>query len=274
MEMLRRSFPDVIVIQNDINIGFGKANNQAIGMSRGNFILILNPDIVLEQDTFSRMIEFLKMHPDVGCTGTRLINRNGSIQKSYFGKFPTAYSELREGLMVDRLYNSIFNKNHNASEDMEVAWVVGACMLFRRHELLKLGGFDERFYMYGEDIDLCYRVKKSGLKIYYLGTLEMVHFHAAVSKKKSKKYFGAVLQRESVYKFMRSHYGLFHALSYRLSWIIGGLVRIIFLAFPYLLTTLTAHRSKLMIHEILEKYYRIVSWGLGKEKWTKQPIPD
>lgn len=270
VEMIKNNYPQVILIDNQTNIGFGRGNNALIIKSKGKYILLINPDIIIIEPCFKKMIGFLKANPQAGVVGCKLVNMNGSIQKSYFEKFPTPISELFWGMMLHKIYNlSIFHTKKNITSDVEVAWLVGGCMLFRRDILKTIKGFDERYFMYGEDLDLCFRLRKMDLKVYYLPKITMLHYHGSSSKKQKKRYYAAVLQRESVYKFMKNHYGKITALSYRYCWIFSGIFRVFLSGIAYMVSMLMFNQKKHGFFLIAEKYSRIISWGLGFEKWTR-----
>ena len=269
----KSEYPDVLIIENKNNIGFGRANNQAIHQSRGKYILLLNPDIILIEPCLTEMINFLKNHSKVGCVGTKLINTDNRIQKSYFKTFPTPFNQFKEGMLLNRLKNIISPKDKDTQNRFEVAWLVGACMMFKSELLKTLRGFDEQYFMFGEDVDLCYQLKKIGFKIYYLNDIKMLHHHAVSSKQQVKRYFSAVLQKESRYKFMKKNYGNSKAVFFRLGWFFSGLMRVILLIPTLFLSFIIRMKKATTIFFITEKYTRIITWALGFEKWVYQEIP-
>jgi len=273
--MVCSEFPEVMLIQNDRNIGFAKANNIAISKCLGRFVLLLNPDIIIKEYCFRQMIQFLEKNFDAGCIGCKLVNLDGSIQECFFQYFPTPFNEfLKEGLMFDKLLKKIFSKKPDDNSILEIEWIVGACMMFRREVIFFLNGFDEQFFMYSEDVDLCYRLRKLGYKIYYMGNLEMIHHRAALSKKKSKRYFSSILQKESRYKYMILYYGSIGATIYKLLWVISGLIRVSILSPAVIITFIAGLSSKDLMILALEKHFRIICWGIGFEKWTRYTIPN
>jgi hypothetical protein len=215
----------------------------------------------------------LETHRDAGVIGCKLVNIDGSVQKSFHNAFPTPMSELFWGIMLHKLYDTVSPcSSKETSYPIQVAWLIGACMLFRRDVLLKIDGFDDQYYMYGEDVDLCFRLHKMGLNAYYLGDIQMLHYHGASSKKQTKSYYAAIMQRESMCKFMLTHYGRFTAFLYRYIWVFSGLARVSLLTPGYIFSLLTFSNRKRIFSGTLEKYARIVSWGLGFEKWTRKGI--
>lgn len=274
VRMIKSDFPEVLLIENKENIGFGRANNLAIRKSNGEYILILNPDIIVIQPVFHEMILFLASNKHVGVVGCKLVNDNGKVQKSFNKYFPNCFLSLINIFLPGKVIESLHIDPKKVNHSIQVAWIIGACMLFRREILLKLNGFDEQYYMFCEDIDVCYRLKLMGMRTYYLGNLEMLHDHGASIKKQAKSYFSAVLQRESVYRFMVTHRGMwFVAIPYRLIWILIAISRILIMSPIALFYLLNYKKMRVPFFIVYNKYLRIISWGLGLEKWTRQIIP-
>ncbi|MBU1167481.1 glycosyltransferase family 2 protein [Patescibacteria group bacterium] len=191
VEMMEDDFPDVNLIANKENIGFPKAVNQGIRKSKGEFILLLNPDITALENVLEGMIVYLKEHPEIGLLGPKLINPNGSVQKSCFSFYPSVMTVLYR-----RTFLGNFNRGHEKIKKFtmadwdhdsgrEVAWVLGSAMLVPRKVIEKVGLMDERFFMYMEDVDWCRRIGSAGLKVYYYPDFKMVHYYARASDTKS-----------------------------------------------------------------------------------------
>jgi hypothetical protein len=160
VEMVRRLFPWVCLVANKHNAGFARANNQVLSRCQGRYILYLNPDTELRDNFFVRMTAYMDANKKVGLAGCRLVNPDGSPQSSTEVRYPGqkyAAGEL-EGLSDD------------------IAWVMGAAMVAETGLMKSLGGFDERFFIYGEDADLCLRVRKAGLQIGYIDDAVVVHW--------------------------------------------------------------------------------------------------
>ncbi len=163
---------------------------------------------------------------------------------------------------------------HIENETIEIEWLVGACIMFKKDVLLELNGFDERYYMYGEDVDICFRLRKRGFKIFYMGDTSMFHYHAASSIKKRKTYFAALLQRESIYRFFKANYNLLNAFGYRFISMMSGLFRVlILLPVTMIAIIIKSDFTKNLING-LEKHIRIIFWSFGLESWTRKQIPD
>jgi len=182
VEMVKNDFPEVKLIINKVNWGFSVANNQAIKMSGGHFILLLNPDTTVERDTFSRCIEFMNCHTDAGAMGIRMINGEGSFLPESKRAFPTPASAFFKTFGLSSLFpgskflNRYYLPYTDGVETLITEVISGAFMFIRREALDKSGLFDEDFFMYGEDIDMSYRLLQTGYKNYYFPEIQIVHF--------------------------------------------------------------------------------------------------
>lgn len=181
-EMVEQEFPQVILIKNKVNRGFSCANNQALKQTRGRFILLLNPDTVVNDDTFTRSINFMNDHPDAGAMGVRMINGEGRFLPESKRAIPTprtaffktfGFSFLfPESRMLNRYYLPEIDNFETASAEI----ISGAFMFMPREAIWKTGLLDEDFFMYGEDIDLSYRLLQAGYKNYYYPEIEIIHY--------------------------------------------------------------------------------------------------
>lgn len=161
--------PRVRIVENRGNVGYGRGNNAAAKLARGEFVLIVNPDNTLPPDALETMLSFLQKHPDVGVVGPALVYPDGTVRPSA-RPFPTPVDLLRKR-MNPALWHAAFEKNRKMDEKKEavdVDWMVGACLLMKTDLYRTLGGFDERFFLFFEDIDLCRRVKRAGKRVVYL----------------------------------------------------------------------------------------------------------
>ena len=180
--MVIRQFPEVKLIRNLHNAGFSAANNQAIRLSIGRFILLLNPDTLVEEDTFTRCLSFMKGHADAGALGVKMINGNGKLLPESKRALPTpgtAFFKM-SGLSVlfprSQLFNKYYLGHLDDSTTSEAEIISGAFMFIRKEALDKTGLLDEAFFMYGEDIDLSYRILKEGYKNYYFPEVKIIHY--------------------------------------------------------------------------------------------------
>lgn len=169
---------NIIFIKNQENRGFAKATNQGIRKARGKYILLLNPDTIVQDNTLLSLTSFAQSRPDVGVVGPRLFNPDSTIQESVF-RFPSVANAILEFWLGVKKYSK-FAPKEDAPIDVDA--VVGAAMLITREAIKRVGLLDEKYFMYFEDIDYCRRVKKSGLKIFYLPTAEVIHYHGVSGK--------------------------------------------------------------------------------------------
>ena len=191
VEDIKNKFPDVKVIANKKNVGFGKANNQGLELSSGKYILLLNPDTIVREDTFIKLIEFIKANPDAGMTTCKVLNPDGSLQAGCRRSFPGPWASFTKITGLSKLFpkSKLFAKYNltylDENEICEVDAISGAFMFFTREVYEKVGGFDPKFFMYGEDLDLCYRVQQAGYKVYYVPTTEIIHYKGESTKRSS-----------------------------------------------------------------------------------------
>lgn len=175
--MLSRASPSIFRIENSANVGFARANNQAIAVARGRYVLLLNSDTIVPPDAIARLVTFLQQHPDTGACGPSLLQTTGTVQPFAFGGDPTPSYLLRRGCM--HLFYHRPLHDWKTTQVQTVDWVSGACLLVRREAMEQIGGFDENFFMYFEDVDLCLRLRKQGWKIYYNPDVSITHIGGA-----------------------------------------------------------------------------------------------
>lgn len=218
-------FPQTNVIRNDKNLGFSRAANQAIILGRGSFFMLVNPDAVLQDKAIDRVVEFAREHPDVGIVGCKILNEDGSLQPSC-RRFPTPAVGLFRNTFLGRLFprnrytRSYLMTDWDHMNLREVDWVSGACMLIRRETLSEIGIFDERYFMYCEDLDLCFRAHNAGWKVFYYPRAVAVHRKGASSDQAQLRC--VVTFHRSLYKFFNKYFAKARFLPYR--WFVGLLL--------------------------------------------------
>ncbi len=180
---IKENYPAVTVIANKTNAGFGKAINQAFAKSRGEYLLILNPDTIIENKTIDTLVSYLESHPEVGMAGPKILNADGSLQLACKRSFPTISVALPKLLGLSYLFPKSrwagkYNLTYLDPDQIHaVDAISGSCMFVRRSLFAEIGGFDERFFMFGEDLDLCYRIHQRGYTIHYVPRTQIIHFH-------------------------------------------------------------------------------------------------
>ncbi|HQI69822.1 MAG TPA: glycosyltransferase [Bacteroidales bacterium] len=208
--MVCEKFPEVKIIENSDNKGFSKANNQAIKQSTGEYVLLLNPDTVVEEDTFSRIISFMDSHADAGGLGVKMLDGKGHFLPESKRGLPTPAVAFYKVFGLAKLFpkSKIFGKYHLGYLDKdkvhEVEILSGAFMLLRRTALDKAGLLDENFFMYGEDIDISYRITQAGYKNYYFPETRIIHYKGESTKKSSVNY--VIVFYNAMIIFARKHF--------------------------------------------------------------------
>jgi len=214
-EWLEPLFPEVKFVWNSENKGFAKANNQVLDHLRGKHILFLNPDTILSELVLTQCLTFLNEHPKVGAVGVKMVDGRGNFLWESKRSFPTASVSFFKMIGLTAMFprSSTFAKYHlgnldeNANHEVDI--LSGAFMMLRKEVLDKIGGFDERFFMYGEDIDLSYRIKQAGWQNYYLGKANIIHFKGESTRKGEinyqRRFYGAMKE------FYKKHFGRKHA---------------------------------------------------------------
>lgn len=181
LQTLKKQFPEVKAVCNNNNIGFGKANNGVLKDLNTKYVLIINPDVVVLKDSLRKMAEFMDVNTDIGIVGPDILGADHKRQYSGI-TFPNNFNFLCESIYLDRLFpkSKYFARQiagyRNWNNNMEVDYLQGSCLLIRKILLDEIGLFDERYFMYFEETDLCYRAKKAGWKIFRLAEAPVIHF--------------------------------------------------------------------------------------------------
>ncbi len=210
VEMIRDKFPEVKLIANDENAGFSKANNQGIRISAGKYVLLLNPDTVVEDDTLPKVVQFMDDHPDAGGLGVKMLDGNGRFLPESKRSLPTPAVAFCKIFGLSALFpkSKIFGKYHlgylDNDKTHQVEILSGAFMLLRRKVLDETGYLDEDFFMYGEDIDLSWRIIKAGYKNYYYPETRIIHYKGESTKKSSVNY--VMVFYKAMVIFARKHF--------------------------------------------------------------------
>ncbi len=209
--MLQPLFPWVEFIALSENIGFGRANNIGIERAGGRYTLILNPDTILSEDTIAAMIAYMDAHPDVGICGCKVLNADGTFQEQCRRGFPTPWAAFTKlfGLQAlfprSRLFAQ-YNQSYRSTDEIAfVDAIIGAFMFCRTDLLRAIGGFDPDFFLYGEDLDLCYRMLKAGYKTAYVPTTQIIHFKGESTRR--SRINDVRVFYEAMVRFARKHYG-------------------------------------------------------------------
>lgn len=213
VEHLERTVYPIELVINQKNVGFGRANNQALSLVRGRHVLLLNPDAFVSEDTFSKTVAWMDEHPECGVLGVRMVGRDGALQPSCRYR-PTIANLFLHKTGLSRLFPKVRPVDdmawpHDAVRECD--WVPGCYYLIRREVLSNVGLFDPRFFMYYEEVDHCVRVKQAGWKVFFYPFTQVVHIVGESAKSVAKisktgRQISA-LQVESEWLFIRKHHG-------------------------------------------------------------------
>lgn len=210
VQMVQLRFPEVQVIVNEQNVGFSQANNQAIRQAQGEYLLLLNPDTVIAEDTLRVCVDFMENHPEAGALGVKMIDGSGTFLPESKRGFPSPFVAFCKTFGLSRFFpkSRFFNRYHlgylSQDENHEVDILSGAFMFMRKAALDQAGLLDEQFFMYGEDIDLSYRIQKAGFKNYYLADTQIIHYKGESTKRGSVNYVRIFYQ--AMILFARKHF--------------------------------------------------------------------
>lgn len=218
VSMVQERFTWVHCIANKDNVGFSKANNQAMRIAKGEYVLLLNPDTVVEEDTFKKVIEFMDAHPDAGGLGVKMVDGKGIFLPESKRGLPSPETSFYKIFGISKLFprSARFNRyhlGHLSNEDThEIEILSGAFMLMRKQALDKVGLLDEEFFMYGEDVDLSWRIILGGWKNYYYPGTRIIHYKGESTKKGSLNYVFVFYNAMAI--FARKHFSQKHAATY------------------------------------------------------------
>jgi len=238
--MVKEKYPSVILIENKENTGFSRANNQAVAIARGEYLLFLNPDTVMPEDFFSKSLAYMDAHPEAGALGPKLIDGKGQFAPDAKKSFPSITVALFKTTGINKLFpkSPYFNKYYavhiGENETAPVEVLSGCCMLVRTKVIKEIGGaFDEDYFMYCEDVDLCYRIQKAGYKNIYFPEAILIHYKGESTRKMTLTYVR--IFNEALIKFVKKHYSKKDTALYLLFANIGiafralsGVVRLLF----------------------------------------------
>lgn len=210
-EMLRDRFPGVRLIENESNQGFARATNQGVEAAMGRFVLLLNTDTLVDGHALNAMVEFMDGAEDAGAAGGRLLNADGSFQGGH-ARFSSIFQEVLIASGLGRAVRPGYPSHSDASGIVQVDWVSAACLIVRRDVFLQLDGFDVDYFMYSEEVDFQFRLKREGWAVYYLPHVQTIHFGGISSHRYQR--------RRSVYRgkilFYRKNYGRRRELALRI----------------------------------------------------------
>ena len=238
VEMLKQNFPKAKLIENTANLGFSKGNNVAIKQALGKYILLLNSDTEVRIDTFDLSIKYLDEHQEAGIMGCKVLMPDGSLDKACRRRFPNPWNSFLRLLELNKF--SDYNINTPIDQETEVDAVMGAYLMNRKSVVEKIGLLNEEYFMYGEDIDWCWRVKEAGFKVMYYPAAQITHYKYGSAQTAPFKTIR--LAHEAMKIFYRKHY------AQRYNWLFNQFVYLGINLRMYLVLILNMFRKKKTVH--------------------------
>ncbi|GAB5409029.1 MAG: hypothetical protein BalsKO_13940 [Balneolaceae bacterium] len=211
VESLKGVYRNTKVISSDENLGFGAGNNEAYKFASGNFIFLLNPDTIIFDDSVDRMITYMVNNPKVGMTSPTLLYEDGSLQRS-IRRFYSFYGSLIDNRFMNPVISKIPQLTKllpglvNHYESQEIEWAKGAALLLRREVIEDIGLFDTDFWIYGEEMDLCFRIGEAGWKKVFLSSCSIIHLEGKSTIQSSTKMF--LMNYKGMYLFLKKHFSI------------------------------------------------------------------
>jgi GT2 family glycosyltransferase len=258
-DMVRNAFPNVIIINSGANIGFARANNLAIPQVQSSNVLFLNPDTIIKNGALQKMTNVLLENHSIGAAGCKILDMEGKTVELPFQIEGTPLKMLFLQIFPFNLIKRIF-PYQNPYQNGYVKNLFGACLMVRKKVLDQVGYFDEQFFMYAEDIDLCQRIHKNGWQLYYLSDAEIIHLEGGASDKAPSD-FSTLMMCESVSKLMYKNYGKIGIFIYKFGVIISSLLRLVFLFTIRALNAIMNSKEKKYVHNI-HKHLTKLKWCL------------
>jgi GT2 family glycosyltransferase len=272
-EMLAAEFPEVEFVQSSENLGFGRANNLGFQRVRGEYLLLLNPDTELRPGAVARMVEALRTVLGAGITAPRLLNSDGSLQTSCVQALPTPWNQAMDCDLARWMFPRSKTwgtwEAFHSQAPVAVEAASGACMLMRSETFRQVGGFTNEYFMYGEDMDLCAKVWRNGLKVCHVPGAVVVH-HGGGSSSQSLNRLSDVCLRDSVHRFIRMHQGLIAAVLYRALMTLTATIRLVVCASVWLCSGKVLNSTG---SHTLRKWSAILRWSVGLEVIPKAQSP-
>jgi hypothetical protein len=270
-ELVEREFPGVRFVQSTENLGFAGANNLGVRSAKGRNLLFLNPDTEVIGTALELMSSFLDATPDAGAVGCKLLNTDGTVQTSCIQAFPSILNQVLDAELLRRRFPrsklwgmaALFE---DGGRPAQVDVISGACLMLRRSTFAAVGGFSSAYFMYSEDVELCYAVRQAGFKNYYVSEATVIHHGGGSSGTES--HFVTVMQRESRWRFFLKYRRRFYAAAYRCAMGISAALRAALFAAALIFTLGQFHRAAFLPK--FAKWVKVLRWVTGLEAWAKR----
>jgi GT2 family glycosyltransferase len=267
---LARPFARTRLLFSPDNVGFARANNLAFRASTGRHLLFLNPDTRVMEGAIARMLRVLQSSADIGAVGARLLNGDLTLQTSCVQRFPTILNQVLDIDWLRRRFPTLglwgmaplYVTDSPAPVDVQV--VSGACLMMKRAVFERIGWFSTDYFLYTEDVDLCFKVREAGLRVCHVGDAQVVHYGGGSSAKESDG-FADVVMRESIRRFLGKTRSARYARRYRRAMTAAAMLRILVLRAAGVLP-----RERARAGRALRKWHRILAWSRGRERWAEE----
>lgn len=267
--VVRGKFPQVKYVQSFENLGFARANNLGFGHSTGRTLLFLNPDTEILGGAIRVLWRGLDTLPEAGAVNSRMLNTDRSLQPECIHNFPTIFNEI-----CDVNARRIFSRGKRGAmqearafgefQVREVPAIAGACVMIRREIFEKIGRWSTEYFMYSEDLDLCWKLRRAGYRIYQIENAEIVHHGGRSSEKQEDEFRSFLLLRESTFRFLKKFRGRAYALIYKGCMAPTALFRLVLLAAGGPAACVLGRRRGLRV--AFKKWMKILGWSLGWEE--------
>jgi N-acetylglucosaminyl-diphospho-decaprenol L-rhamnosyltransferase len=263
---LRSEFPSVKCLRSEENLGFARANNWAVDHAKGEYLLFLNPDTKVLGSAILTMFRELRAAPNASAIGCKLLNSDGSVQTSCIQRFPTIFNQVLDIEALRRRFPrwelwgtaALFDLQSSAV-DVEV--ISGACIMVSRWAFEKAGRFNTRYFMYAEDVDLCYQLRKLGRRVVYTGNAQVIHHGGGASQWQKGRAWVAVMQRQAILSFCRHTRGWLYAAAYRCAMAMNAAIRLLLFALMRPFRRLVIEKQ--LVHSTPAKWLEVLKWTLG-----------
>lgn len=270
-QLVKDEFSQVTFIQSEKNLGFTRGNNLLFRQAQGRNILLLNPDTEIVGDAVQIMLKHLDRLPQAGAIGCRLVDAEGAVQTSILA-FPTIWNQLLDIEFLQRRFpgSSLWNLRPLYAESAapaEVEALAGACFMVKRHVFEQVGLMSEDYVMYGDDIELSYKIWKAGYKVFYINQSRVIH-HEGKSAESWKRGLPDVWKRASIYRFLTESHGRWYCGCYKVAMALAAFFRLGLLALMKPFAGTPGRKEKLNFAMI--KWKRLFQWAVGMKGWAKR----
>jgi GT2 family glycosyltransferase len=273
VETLKEQFPQIDIIQSDTNLGFAGANNAGFRRSSGKYVLLLNPDTKLTEPAISTMLKHIQSLPDAGIVGCKLLNTDLSVQLTSIQKFPTILNQVldAEYLLLRWPRCPLWDIAPLFSDEvklLKVDVISGACILLKREVFELVGMYSEEYFMYAEDIDLNYKVKRAGYTNYYVGGASIIHHGGKSSSLQAANHWATIMKYRAMGRLFCKMRGRMYGFAYRAAIGCAAAGRLALLAFAYPLGNVLWDRTSLRL--AASKWKAVLKWAVGRQEVARE----